>query len=309
MTASSQPEKRVLFCIADHLIEVFIPESFERKRLLPAFQPFRCDFPDNREVICSIRVAENPIDIAQDSLVMLQEDTGIMGYWYCLMETEHNYVVDIQFVENGNCYRMVTDKFFSNATVYLDGGDENATIILSSFLMISFAQSAVLHKTFLMHASVVEKDGKGFAFLGKSGMGKSTHSSLWIRYVEGVELLNDDNPAVRIDENGSVKVYGTPWSGKTPCYKNRNVKLEALIRLEKATVNQFTWKKGKDALITLLPSCTSMRWNDKLYTELCNLLEEIIGNVKIGYLKCMPDKDAALLCYAEIKKSCKFAAK
>jgi hypothetical protein len=34
--------------------------------------------------------------------------------------------------------------------------------------------------------------------LGKSGTGKSTHSRLWLDYVEGSELLNDDNPVVRI---------------------------------------------------------------------------------------------------------------
>jgi hypothetical protein len=168
--------------------------------------------------------------------------------------------------------------------------------------MIAFAQTAVLHQTVLIHASVVEKDRKGYAFLGKSGTGKSTHSSLWQKYIEGVDLLNDDNPAVRIEEDGNVYVYGTPWSGKTPCYKNRRVLLKAFVRLEKASANHFTWKTGTNALITLLPSCTSMRWNPMLYNEMCNLLEVIIGKVKAGYLECLPDKDAVMLCYETINE-------
>ena len=197
----------------------------------------------------------------------------------------------------------MSDKMFSTSIAYVDWKDKSASLILTSFLMIAFAQSAVLHETFIIHASVVEKDGKGYAFLGKSGTGKSTHSLLWLRYVEGTELLNDDNPAIRIEEDGNVYVYGTPWSGKTPCYKNSRAPLKALVRLEQAPANCFTWKEGADALIALLPSCSSMRWNTLLYTGMCNLLEAVIGKVKVGYLKCLPNENAVRLCYNEIKKT------
>jgi len=233
---------------------------------------------------------------------MLNEVSGVLGYWFCLMETEQNYIADVQFFEKGKKYRMMSDKMFSTSIAYVDWNDQSASIVMTSFIMIAFAQSAVLHATFMIHASVVEKDGKGYAFLGKSGTGKSTHSSLWVRYIEGTELLNDDNPAIWIEEDGSVYVYGTPWSGKTPCYKNRRVPLKAIVRLEQASANCFTWKEGSDALIALLPSCSSMQWNVLLYTGLCNLLEAVIAKVKIGYLKCLPNKDAVRLCYGEIKK-------
>ena len=295
-------EKRVWFSIATHIMEVISPETFDLEQLLPSFKPFGCDSTGGKEVMCSIRIIEKPVDIESDSTKVLYQVGGVLGYWFCLMETEQNYIVDIQFVENGNHYRMVSDKTFSIATAHVDREDKCAHYIVSLFLMIVFAQSAVLHKTMMIHASVVEKEQKGYVFLGRSGMGKSTHSSLWLRYIEGTDLLNDDNPAIRIEEDGSVSVCGTPWSGKTPCYKNRQAQLKAMVRLEQAQANRFTWKKGIEALITILPSCTSMRWNAMLYSEMCNLLEEIIGKVKIGYLECLPDKDAALLCYEEMKK-------
>jgi hypothetical protein len=197
---------------------------------------------------------------------------------------------------------MVSDKTFSTAMVYVDWNDPYAGIVLSSFLMTAFAQTAVLHQTVLVHASVVEKDRQGYVFLGKSGTGKSTHSSLWLRYIEGASLLNDDSPAVRVEEDGHVYVYGTPWSGKTPCYHNRKALLNVFIRLEQASTNRFMWKKGVSALITILPSCSSMRWSTLLYNKMCNLLEEIIGKVKVGHLECLPNQDAVLLCYGEVKK-------
>ena len=295
-------EERILFSIAGHGIEVTIPETFDGEQLLPSFQPFRQDSPIGIEMICSIRIVGTPIDTGQQPTKIRNEVYGLLGHWFCLMETEQNYIVEIQFVENGSHYRMITDKTFSTGTAYVDGEDKDAAVIMSLFLMIAFGQSAVLHQTILIHASVVEKDGKGYGFLGKSGMGKSTHSQLWLRYIEGSDLLNDDNPAIRIEKDGNVHVYGTPWSGKTPCYKSRNVRLKAFVRLEQAAANRFQWKKGVDALITLLPSCLSMRWNALLYTEMCNLLEQVIGKVMVGYLECLPDREAALLCYKETNK-------
>ena len=296
-------EELLLFSIAGHIMKVTVPSALDWEQVLPSFKPFRIDSSGGGKVICSIRVIEQPIVIEPDSAQVLSEAFDVLGYWFCLMETEQHYIADMQFVEKGNCYRMMSDKTFSTSTAYVDWKDLSADIILTSFLMIAFAHSAVLHETLVIHASVVEKDRNGYAFLGKSGMGKSTHSSLWLRYVEGTELLNDDNPAIRIEEDGSVYVYGTPWSGKTPCYKNCKAPLKALVRLEQAPANSFTWKEGADALIALLPSCSSMRWNTLLYTGMCNLLEVIIGKVKVGYLKCLPDQEAALLCYEEMKKT------
>ncbi|MBO6066250.1 MAG: transposase, partial [Lachnospiraceae bacterium] len=87
------------------------------------------------------------------------------------------------------------------------------------------------HVHLLMHASVTMHAGKGYLFLGKSGTGKSTHSQLWINNIEGCELLNDDNPVLRVEDDGSVRVYGSPWSGKTPCYRNLDVPVGAIVDL------------------------------------------------------------------------------
>ena len=295
-------EEHIFFCIAGHTIDVEIPDTLDLERLLPSFRPFRCNMSEERKAMCSIRIVEQPIDSELGSTEVLTEISELLGYKFCLMETKQYYIIDVQYVKGGKQYRMVTDKTFSTATAYVDRNEKYAENVLSLFLMINFAQSAVLHKTLLIHASVVEKEQKGYVFLGKSGTGKSTHSQLWLRYIEGTDLLNDDNPAIRIEEDGNVYVYGTPWSGKTPCYKNHRRLLKAMIRLEQAPVNCFAWETGIKALISLLPSCLSMRWSTLLYTEMCNLLEEIIANVKMGYLKCLPDKEAALLCYEEVEE-------
>lgn len=295
-------QKNIMFCVAENIMEVIFPATLEWELLLPSFKPFKCVVSENNNVMCSIQIVEKSIDIDLTSAKILYEVPGQFGHLFYLVETEQNYISDVQFIENGNHYRMKSTKNFTTSTVYVDSDDEFAGTILSSFLMIAYTMSTILHKTLMIHASVVEKDGYAYAFLGKSGTGKSTHSALWIDSIEGVELLNDDNPAIRIEEDGCINVYGTPWSGKTPCYKNRKVLLKALVRLNQASSNQFSWQEGVKALITLLPSCSSMRWNMLLYNEMCNNLEKVISSVKVACLDCLPNKDAALLCYDEIKK-------
>lgn len=87
---------------------------------------------------------------------------------------------------------------------------------LNTAIMIAFAAASAPEQTLLMHASVIAKEAGAYLFFGTSGTGKSTHSRLWLENVEGSSLLNDDNPALRVID-GKVIVFGTPWSGKTPC--------------------------------------------------------------------------------------------
>ena len=118
------------------------------------------------------------------------------------------------------CASLKTDTHFANAELVINS--QHAAVrdfAINNATMLLFAFTALKYKTLELHASVVVRDERGYLFLGKSGTGKSTHSRMWLGAFDDAWLLNDDNPVVRIEEDG-VWVYGSPWSGKTPCYKN-----------------------------------------------------------------------------------------
>ena len=98
-------------------------------------------------------------------------------------------------------------------------------------------------------------------FLGHSGTGKSTHSSLWLKYIQGTALVNDDNPVVRVLEDGEVRVYGSPWSGKTPCYRNVSYPVGAIVKLDQAPYNEIQPLKGIRAYAAVVPSISGTHWN------------------------------------------------
>ena len=89
---------------------------------------------------------------------------------------------------------------FAEAALYLTR-DASRNLPLCKFAldtaaMLQFTLYSCFRNTLLMHASVVKYRGRGYAFLGKSGTGKSTHSRLWLENIPDTSLLNDDNPVL-----------------------------------------------------------------------------------------------------------------
>ncbi|MDE6511162.1 MAG: hypothetical protein K2L00_03600, partial [Muribaculaceae bacterium] len=158
-------------------------------------------------------------------------------------------------------------------------------------LLYTFASSRL--DTLLVHASTVEYEEKGYLFLGKSGTGKSTHSRLWIENIPGTELLNDDNPIIRIID-GKVYVYGSPWSGKTNCYRNRRIRVGGIVRLQQASFNRITPLTGIKAYATLLPSCSCMKWNHDMAGAIHSSISKVINRIPIYALDCLPNSEAAI---------------
>lgn len=167
---------------------------------------------------------------------------------------------------------------------------------INNALMVMYALSTANKQTALFHSSVVSYEGKAYMFLGKSGTGKSTHSSLWLKYIEGSELVNDDNPVVRILEDGSIWVYGSPWSGKTPCYRNVSYPLGAFVALSQAPENVIRRMKPIEAYIALMDSISGKRWEKCLAEGLHETENLLVSSGKVWHLDCLPDEAAARLC-------------
>ena len=268
---------------------------------LPAYKPFRYNplSPEKRLFVLETVPTGSFDNIKIEKF--LNEGKNDVGKWR-LYQTAQGFCLDLQYVEGAPWHRMVTDPFFTRLILAIDWSDKYAIDVLNSFTMFGFAQAAVQYNTALIHASVTMKAGEGYLFLGTSGTGKSTHSQLWLTHLDNTELLNDDNPAIRICPDNEIRVFGTPWSGKTPCYKNKQAHLKAFVQLKQAPHNRFSYLKGIQAYLVLLAGCSSLKWNTTLYNRLGSLLEQMANRVPVGFLECRPDKEAAILCYNELNK-------
>ncbi|MBQ3699110.1 MAG: hypothetical protein II886_04280 [Prevotella sp.] len=173
---------------------------------------------------------------------------------------------------------------------------------IDNALMIMFALAAADKGTVLFHAAVVSYEGKGYMFLGPSGTGKSTHASLWQRYIAGTALVNDDNPIVRIDKKGGAMVYGSPWSGKTPCYRNVSYPLGGIVLLSQAPYNKIERLNGIYAYAALMESISGKRWDERIADGLHQTENALASSIPVWHLECLPDEEAAKLCNETITR-------
>ncbi|MDR2823994.1 MAG: hypothetical protein LBB41_02195 [Prevotellaceae bacterium] len=162
---------------------------------------------------------------------------------------------------------------------------------------LAFLQRQILG----FHSSTIIHEEKSVLFLGKSGTGKSTHSQLWLNNIADVELLNDDAPFVQIVEN-KVVTWGSPWSGKTPCYKNKSAATAAFVLLQQAPENKIRKLTLYEALTVLLGSSRFYYFNDEFFTDRnYEILSEILKRIPVYHLECLPNTDAAQLVMETLK--------
>ena len=181
----------------------------------------------------------------------------------------------------------------SRKVVYLSG---NWSLRLYRFAMwLGYGLMTLPEQTLAIHSSCIVYQNQAVLFLGESGTGKSTHTRLWREHIEGAVLLNDDSPMLRV-EDGKVWVYGSPWSGKTPCYKAERYELKGCVRLSQAPHNRIRKLSILEAYGAIHPSCApEFAYDDVLYDEVSSTLGQILRTIPIYHLECLPDGDAAHL--------------
>ena len=111
--------------------------------------------------------------------------------------------------------------------------------------------------------------------------------------------MNDDNPIIRIID-GRPFIFGSPWSGKTPCYRNVKAPLGAVTRIDRAKVNSVERLGPVEAFASFLPSCSSMKWDIDIYNAICDTVTKVVETTGIYTLHCLPDRESAEVCYKSI---------
>ena len=285
-------EMRKIYIVADFIFEVSLKGDRDPDMYLRSFAPFKSiECPEGRKLFELIE--DETLPVSSDA-EFLEEDRNDMGHTR-LYRTSEGYRVEFIYADDARPHIVETDKDFAHARALIRWDDRYVATALTSMFRIVFAQAILPYDAVSLHASAVVSEGKAFLFMGKSGTGKSTHSALWIRHIGDTELLNDDNPIVRVID-GKAVVYGSPWSGKTPCYRNVSAPVAAMVRLKQGPRNRFEPKEDIEAFGAVLPGCSVLRQDRRLHDALCMTLAALIDSICVGELECLPDKEAAEVC-------------
>ena len=279
--------------IADLFLEVLC--ECELAKSLPNLIPFLMDVPlrEKDELITRLETACS----LNSEIGMPMLTTVLEGRTLSVWLKPHTCSVQLTFHHSNHSFLLQTDRRWRHVKTNWTPLQENASVALNDFIMLSFIYSAAFHQTVLFHASSVSIGNKGCAFVGPSGIGKSTHSQLWIKNISGTRLLNDDQPILRLLPDGSIRIYGSPWSGKTPCYQNRGVELEALFFMEQANANKITKLDVIESYHRLLQATSLISNDTESFAAISETQARVISMVPAFKLENLPVKAAAELSY------------
>lgn len=229
-------------------------------------------------------------DISTLELLYGDEKDGIRYGFYSMTRDGHML---IQKDSDGHTLKLWSIP--SEDTVWLSG--ILTARMLRFALWTGYGLRSADRMRIAVHGSCTVQDSRAWLFLGESGTGKSTHTRLWEEYIPGAYLLNDDSPVISVEDD-MIWIYGSPWSGKTPCYRQERYPLCGCVRLSQAPYNRMVRLSGLNAYAALHPSCPpGFAYDTRLYDGISRTLGIVLSRVPVYHLECLPDKTAALLSY------------
>ena len=297
-TSNQKMPSKATYQVGGHSFALeYANEMLSEKELL-SYAPFRTDSSYDEDKLFTLSLIDDPeaLDSKEPVSAVLEDENGRMTLF---KKKDGCLTIYVTAITGCHCCRIRISKDYHFAKAWIGGTLSERRYALDTALMLLYTFASSKHDTLLVHASAVEFNDKGYLFLGKSGTGKSTHSHLWIKNISGTELLNDDNPIIRIIDE-KVYVYGSPWSGKTSCYRNRKIPAEGIVRLHQAPLNEISSLTGIKAYAALLPSCSCMKWDHIMAEAIHSTITKVISMIPIYSLSCLPNQEAALICFKEL---------
>lgn len=277
--------------IANHHIAYSGDALLETLEKLDGFQPFYVEQPETDPLATVTSDCPCP---APDFTQKLYHNE-IDGFTHDFGHYEKGYLYE-SVAPTGEVFRLWKET--DSSTIYMDGYLLPRIVRFALWMAYGWATNHL--NTIAVHTSCIVWNERCVIFLGESGTGKSTHTRLWRENIEGAHLLNDDSPILRV-EDGTVWMYGSPWSGKTPCYRPERYQLAGCVRLSQAPYNKIHKLNVLKAYGALHPSCPpDFAYDDVLYDNISNTLGLVLEQIPVYHLECLPDAAAAQLSFTTV---------
>lgn len=285
-------------CVAGLYINIeSADEAFFSKRF-KAYEAAPTDTPDmvmTTRVVNEIPLPQGEICYEKNNSYVLKTDDGRF-FKYSLGPKSGKVVLGIDYSAD---YSSVNISLIKGIR-YEQLAETEYEYMYTGFM---FANRLSMLNGTVLHGSSFAFEGESIVFSANSGTGKSTHVGLWQkRFGEKVEIINDDKPAIRI-ENGKAFIYGTPWSGKTDLNQNVKYPLKAVVFLSRGEENTIKKMDVINAVLNFsnqLPRTSSDRdvclksidfikqlykINIPVYDFKCNITDEAVEVAYNGLFK------------------------
>ena len=215
---------------------------------------------------------------------------GQQKIWHCPVRGEPAYccvIWDEDLPDIVNCH-------------YVRGYEHHIAYTRNLLSLLGLESFLLRSDAFILHAALVDWQGRGIVFCAPSGTGKSTQADLWERHM-GSRTLNGDRAGIRCDR-GVWKAWGLPYAGTSGIYRNASVPIRALVLLRQGEENCICRVDPLYAFKRMLPECSAQRWDIGFMDRLMGDLSALVSAVPVYGLTCRPDIGAVELLCDQIMK-------
>ncbi len=149
-----------------------------------------------------------------------------------------------------------------------------------------------------LHSAAIEINGESLAFVGPSGIGKSTRANAWIKSM-GATLINGDRPLIH---SHSLILYGVPWDGKEQCFRNVQYPLKAICEVRRSDSIYIRNMSFSQRRKMLMRQCFMPMWDTDTATMQMDNNKRIAKNAEIVRVFSGPGEADARLSYSALEQ-------
>lgn len=248
------------------------------------------------DVNIHINMSDTPLSLPDCSCIRVSS----LEYW-C---TEGDFLTYYMIFDDidGAVIRAVCNSDFSDIHIYAydvaKALELDDTFYLYNTMSTLMHYIALMHDRLVFHSSSIYADGAGIAFSASSGVGKSTHTGLWLENIKNTGYINDDTPVISCNE-GEILISGTPFAGTSGINTNITVPLKAIVFVTRGADNKLVQTDSATAFIRMM-SQLKKPVNDDMTEKLISNLNNILSCIPCYIMECNISSDAALVAYKTI---------
>jgi hypothetical protein len=151
-------------------------------------------------------------------------------------------------------------------------------------IRLVFLYLGQLHGLFAIHSASILYHGKAWLFSGHSGMGKSTHTNLWNKYL-GTPILNGDLNLMELSTQGAV-IHGLPWCGTSGISTTETYPLGGIVLLGRADTDIVETLSDDEKALLVTQRLISPSWTAEQLSQNLAFTSALTARIPVCRLKC-----------------------
>jgi len=246
------------------------------------FDAFTADREENADLtvvthLHSPRINENGTVLLRNRELWVIENDG--GYVFI-------------FPEAKGIYQATLNSDGSRADFYIKPPiNDTLTADMFHAIRLAFLYLAQKRGMFALHSASIIYNNKLWLFSGRSGMGKSTHTSLWNK-LYGTPIANGDLNLITISGSTAL-VHGIPWCGTSNICDTKTYPLGGIVLLGRSGDEVVETLPDHEKILLVMQRFISPSWTDEQLQKSIDFSSELIRLIPVCRLKCTDKPSAA----------------